>query len=244
MKRSMAILALVFLSAGLALSANAQTAATSEAPGSPAESAAAPPAVDDSSSPSTAPAISADGPPPSPPRSEPLKLDPPRATAIPLAQPLWKDLTRAQRQVLEPFESQWNELPSTEKRAWADIARRFPEMTADEQARVKKRIAEWAQLSPAQRQVARANYRLAQQAGRESVAAQWETYQGLTSDQKNVLGNSGSTSNTAARYAGPSTGLAKVAAQPLPRRQVVIGTDKSPASASGVVPTVGKSARP
>jgi hypothetical protein len=53
-----------------------------------------------------------------------------------------------------------------------------------------------------------------------------------------------STSNTAARYAGPSTGLAKVAAQPLPRRQVVIGTDKSPASASGVVPTVGKSARP
>ena len=244
MKRSMAILALVFLSAGLALSANAQTAATSEAPGSPAESAAATPAVDDSSSPSTAPAISADGPPPSPPRSEPLKLDPPRATAIPLAQPLWKDLTRAQRQVLEPFESQWNELPSTEKRAWADIARRFPEMTADEQARVKKRIAEWAQLSPAQRQVARANYRLAQQAGRESVAAQWETYQGLTSDQKNVLGNSGSTSNTAARYAGPSTGLAKVAAQPLPRRQVVIGTDKSPASASGVVPTVGKSARP
>jgi len=240
----MAILALVFLSAGLALSANAQTAATSEAPGSPAESAAATPAVDDSSSPSTAPAISADGPPPSPPRSEPLKLDPPRATAIPLAQPLWKDLTRAQRQVLEPFESQWNELPSTEKRAWADIARRFPEMTADEQARVKKRIAEWAQLSPAQRQVARANYRLAQQAGRESVAAQWETYQGLTSDQKNVLGNSGSTSNTAARYAGPSTGLAKVAAQPLPRRQVVIGTDKSPASASGVVPTVGKSARP
>jgi hypothetical protein len=117
-------------------------------------------------------------------------------------------------------------------------------MTADEQARVKKRVAEWAQLSPAQRQVARANYRLAQQAGRESVSAQWETYQGLTSDQKNVLGNAGSTTNTASRYAGPSTGLAKVAGQPLPRRQVVISSDNSPASASGVVPTVGKSARP
>ena len=244
MKRSMAILAVVFLSAGLSLSANAQTAATPEAPGSPADSAGVTPAVEDSSSLSTAPAISADGPPPSPPRSEPLRLAPPRASAIPLAQPLWKDLTRAQRQVLEPFESQWYELPATEKRAWSDIARRFPEMTADEQARVKRRIAEWAELTPAQRQVARANYRVAQQAGRESVSAQWETYQGLTSDQKKALGNAGSTSNTAARYAGPSTGLAKVAAQPLPRRQVLIGTDSSPASSSGVVPTVGKSARP
>jgi len=244
MIRLMALWSVAILGAGLAVSANAQTAATPEAPGSPAESALSSPATEDSASQSTAPAMSAEVPPPSPPKSEPLRLDPPRASSIPLAQPLWKDLTRAQRQVLDPFESQWNELPATEKRAWADIARRFPEMTADEQARVKKRIAEWANLSPAQRQIARANYRLAQQAGRESVSAQWETYQGLTSDQKNVLGNSGSTSNTAARYAGPSTGLAKVAAQPLPRRQVVIGTDSSPASASGVVPTAGKSSRP
>ena len=244
MTRSMVLLALAILTAGFASSANAQTTGAPEVSGSPAESAATSPAAEDSAGQLTGPAVSAEAPPPSPPRSEPLRLAPPRASSIPLAQPLWKDLTRAQRQVLEPFESQWNELPATEKRAWSDIARRFPEMTADEQARVRKRIAEWAELSPAQRQVARANYRLAQQAGRENVAAQWETYQGLTSDQKNVLGNAGSTSNTAARYAGPSTGLAKVAAQPLPRRQVVIGTEKSPASASGVVPTVGKSARP
>jgi len=117
-------------------------------------------------------------------------------------------------------------------------------MSADEQARVQRRITEWADLSPAQRQVARANYRLAQQAGRENVAAQWETYQGLTSDQKSVLGNAGSTSNTAARFAGSSTGLAKEAAQPLPRRPVLIGTDNSPAATSGVVPTVGKNPRP
>ena len=244
MMRLMAFSVLAVLSATLVLSANAQTTATPEAPSMPAESASSTPVAEDPASPSTAPAASAEAPPPSPPRSEPLKLDPPRASAIPLAQPLWTDLTSAQRQVLDPFESQWNGLPATEKRAWADIARRFPKMSADEQARVQKRIAEWAGLSPAQRQVARANYRLAQQAGKESIAAQWETYQGLTSDQKSVLGNAGSTSNTAARYAGPSTGLAKEAAQPLPRRPVLIGTDNSPASASGVVPTVGKSTRP
>jgi Protein of unknown function (DUF3106) len=240
----MALSAVAFLSATLALSANAQTASTPEAPSLPAESVNSAPAAEDSASSSPAPASSAEAPPASPPRSEPLKLDPPRASAIPLAQPLWADLTNAQRQVLEPFESQWNGLPATEKRAWADIARRFPKMSADEQARVQKRIAEWAGLSPAQRQLARANYRLAQQTGRENIAAQWETYQGLTSDQKSVLGNAGSTSNTAARYAGSSTGLAKEAAQPLPRRPVLIGTDNSPASASGVVPTVGKSPRP
>ena len=244
MTRLMAFAASAVLSGALALSANAQTASTPEAPGLPAESASGTPTHEDSANPPTAPAISAEAPPPSPPKSEPLKLDPPRASAIPLAQPLWSDLTSAQRQVLEPFESQWNGLPATEKRAWADIARRFPKMGADEQARVQKRIAEWAELSPAQRQVARANYRLAQQAGRDSIAAQWETYQGLTSDQKSVLGNAGSTSNTAARHAGSPTGLAKEAAQPLPRRPVLIGTDSSPASASGVVPTVGKSTRP
>jgi len=244
MTRWLKLSSVALLSAMFALSANAQTASAPEAPSSPAESASSTAPAEDSANPSTAPAISAEAPPASPPRSEPLKLDPPRASAIPLAQPLWADLTSAQRQVLDPFASEWNGLPATEKRAWADIARRFPKMSADEQARVQRRITEWAELSPAQRQVARANYRLAQQAGRENVAAQWETYQGLTSDQKSVLGNAGSTSNTAARFAGSSTGLAKEAAQPLPRRPVLIGTDNSPAATSGVVPTVGKNPRP
>jgi hypothetical protein len=178
----------------------------------------------------------------------PVRLDPPsadrlRPSLLPLVQPLWSDLTPVQQQVLAPFSEQWNGLPVTEKQAWSDLARRFPKMKADEQKRVEKRIAEWAALTPDQRRLARANYRLAQKVGRENLLAEWENYQSMTPEQRSVLGSVG-TSNTAARHVAAQTGLAKEAAQPLPRRQparapVAVGTDGSPTTTGGVAPTVG-----
>jgi hypothetical protein len=164
---------------------------------------------------------------------------------LPLAQPLWSDLNATQRQVLAPFEEKWNALPLTEKRAWADLAQRFPGMKPDEQKRVEKRIVEWAALTPEQRRIARANYVLAQQIARENLLAEWENYQSMTPEQRSVLGAVGNTgSNTAARYVTGPTGLAPVAAQPLPRRApktpvIAVGTDGSAASSGGVAPTVG-----
>jgi hypothetical protein len=207
----------------------------------PAPDAAAPPAA-----PGVAPVA----------RPEPLRLDPPRAdaprpTLLPLAQPLWSDLTPAQQQVLRPFESQWNGLPLSEKRAWADVARRFPQMKPDEQRRIERRVAEWAQLTPDQRRVARANYRLAQQAEREQLLAEWERYQSLTPEQQAVLRAAGATSNTAARHAGAVTGLAREAAQPLPRRApplpsgLTVGTPGGTSGgAGGVAPTSGAAPTP
>lgn len=182
-------------------------------------------------------------------KPEPLRLEPPapdrlRPSLVPLAQPLWSELTASQQRVLAPFASQWNALPVTEKRAWAELASRFPQMKADEQKRVEKRIGEWAALTPDQRRLARANYRLMkqQEVGRERLLAEWENYQSMTPEQRSVLGSVG-TSNTAARHVAAQTGLAKTAAQPLPRRQptppVAVGTDGSPASSRGVSQTVG-----
>ena len=178
----------------------------------------------------------------------PVRLDPPsadrlRPSLLPLVQPLWSDLTPVQQQVLAPFSEQWNGLPVTEKQAWADLARRFPKMKADEQKRVEKRIAEWAALTPDQRRLARANNRLAQKVGRENLLAEWENYQSMTPEQRSVLGSVG-TSNTAARHVAAQTGLAKEAAQPLPRRlparlPVAVGTDGSPTATGGVAPTLG-----
>jgi hypothetical protein len=178
-------------------------------------------------------------------RAEPIRLEPARASLLPLAQPLWSDLTTVQQQVLAPFEAQWNALPLTEKRAWADLARRFPQLKTDAQARVQKRVAEWARLTPEQRRVARNNYRLAQQVARENVLAEWERYQAMTPEQRNVLNAAGSTSNTAARHVAAPNGLAKVAAQPLPRgtprtqATLTVGTDGGGKPAAGVAPTVG-----
>jgi hypothetical protein len=205
------------------------------------------PAVDPPAAVAPVDAVPAMPAPPAPPvaRAEPIRLDPPRTTLLPLAQPLWSELTPAQQQVLQPFATQWNALPVTEKRAWADLALRFPKMKAGEQQRVEKRIAEWAALTPDQRRTARANYRLAQQVARNRVLAEWENYQSMTPEQRSVLGTVG-TSNTAARHVAAPTGLAKEAAQPLPRRALrfpFAGADGTTVPAAGVAPTVGPAPR-
>jgi hypothetical protein len=206
--------------------------------------AAPPPAAVESAAPAPAQTAAPAAPAAPAARHDPIRLDPPRASLLPLAQPLWSDLSAAQRRVLEPFESQWNGLPISEKRAWAELASRFPKMKADEQKRVEKRVEEWAALTPEQRRLARANYRLAQQVARENLLAEWENYQSMTPEQRSVLGTAGSTSNTAARHAGASTGLAKQAAQPLPRRaparpSVTAGTGGVQSPTGTVMPTVG-----
>ena len=224
--------ALLALAAGRAVAADAPAAATAE------------PASGASTLPETAQAESAVA--ATVQKSEPVRFDPPsadrlRPSLLPLVQPLWSDLSPAQQQVLAPFSAQWNGLPITEKRAWGELASRFPKMKPDEQKRVEKRIGEWAALTPDQRRLARANYRLAQKVGRDNLLAEWENYQSMTPEQRSVLGSIG-TSNTAARHVAAQTGLAKEAAQPLPRRlprSLAAGTDGNAAAVGGVTPTVG-----
>ena len=161
-----------------------------------------------------------------------------RQSLLPLAQPLWSNLKPAQQTVLAPFTGQWNSLPVEEKLAWVAVADRYPKMSDAEHSKVDLRIREWARLTPDQRRQARANYRLAKQLPQEERVAQWHQYNTMTDEQKKVLQQSGSTSNTGARHAGARTALAKEAAQPLgqPTRPAV---RLSPASvpSSGLVPT-------
>ena len=226
--------ALLALAAGRVVAADAPGAATTEpAPGGSNQ----PEAAAAQAEPAAAATVQ---------KSEPIRFDPPsadrlRPSLLPLAQPLWSDLNPTQQQVLAPFSAQWNGLPLTEKRAWAELASRFPKMKPDEQKRVENRIGEWAALTPDQRRLARANYRLAQKVGRDNLLAEWENYQSMTPEQRSVLGSIG-TSNTAARHVAAQTGLAKEAAQPLPRRlprSLAAGTDGNAAAAGGVAPTVG-----
>jgi hypothetical protein len=138
-----------------------------------------------------------------------------RPSLLPLAQPLWSALTRSQQSVLQPFEGQWNSWPTAEKRRWLALADRLPRMDAENQARARTRIAEWAALTPEQQRIALRNYRLAKQLPPDERKARWERYSEMTPEQQQVLRASGWTSNTAARHAGARTGLAKEAAQPL-----------------------------
>ena len=131
--------------------------------------------------------------------------------------PRWNSLSPAQQTLLDPFKDSWTTLPDAEQRAWAELALRFPRLPADQQERAQKRIQEWAALTPQQRQMARSNYRLAKVLPPEARVQQYEAYRELSPEQRGVLRSAGSTSNTAAALASPTVGLAKNAAQPMPR---------------------------
>lgn len=132
-----------------------------------------------------------------------------------LVEPLWADLTPDQRSVLEPFGAQWNTWSAQEKRVWVSLANKWPQYTPVQQARAKQRIKDWAALSPEQRRLARSNYRLANKLPKSELVDQTKRYEGMTPEQRTVLRENGSTSNTAAKYGGARTGLAKDAAKPL-----------------------------
>jgi hypothetical protein len=140
-----------------------------------------------------------------------------RGSLVSMLEPLWVDLTAAQQTALAPFAPEWNTWPMAEKKSWVALANKLPSMSADSRAKAQRRIMEWANLSPEQRRVARANYRLAKERPAQKRVEEWQNYQSLTQEQRDILRRAGSTSNTAAGHAGAPTGLAKEAQQPLPR---------------------------
>lgn len=140
-----------------------------------------------------------------------------RQSLLPLAQPLWTELSRAQQQTLAPFAAEWNIWPAAEKRSWVSLSDRMPSMAPEKRQKMTERIIEWARLTPEERQTARDNYRLAKERSADIRANAWERYRSMTQEQRSVLREAGTTSNTAAGHAGSPSGLAKEAAQPLPR---------------------------
>jgi Protein of unknown function (DUF3106) len=132
-----------------------------------------------------------------------------------VAEPLWVDLTPANKVFLKPFEKSWYTLTPVERKSWVTLANKVPKLSAPEQKRAAARVNEWAALTPEQRKLARANYRLAQNLNKDERTEQWQRYESMTPAQQAVLRGSGWTSNTAAKHGGSTTGLAKEAAQPI-----------------------------
>ncbi len=114
------------------------------------------------------------------------------AKAAPVGEqgPRWRDLTRSQRQSLEPLETVWMTITMDRKLKWIEIAQRMPAMPADERARVQLRMAEWVMLGPTERGIARLNFQEAKQVDPEVRQAQWKAYQALSDDEKRQLAGS------------------------------------------------------
>jgi hypothetical protein len=93
------------------------------------------------------------------------------------SRPAWTELTAAQQQVLAPLQSEWEQLDTTRRKKWVDIANRYPTMKQAQQQRFQKRMQEWAQLTPEERRVAREQYRALKKIPPKERKEKWKEYQ-------------------------------------------------------------------
>lgn len=119
-------------------------------------------------------------------------FSPVQAVVPPLKQPAWTDLSAEQKQILAPLAGEWNKLESFRQKKWLDIARRYPTMSAEEQARIQRRMQDWVKLSPEERKAAREKYKNLKKAPpehKEAVKQKWEEYKLLPEEEKQRLKN-------------------------------------------------------
>ena len=103
----------------------------------------------------------------------------------------WPGLTPLQQQTLQPLALNWNSLSEAQKRKWLEISKNYQSLSPEDQAVMHSRMHEWVSLSPQQRAEARLNFattkELSKQLTPDEKKAKWQTYQALSSDEKQKL---------------------------------------------------------
>lgn len=139
--------------------------------------------------------------------------------AVPeLRQPAWAELRIEQKQILAPLARDWDQLEAYRKKKWLGIAARYPGMNPQEQARVQRRMQDWARLTPEQRKHARDQYKTLQKAPpekRETVKQKWEEYKELPEEERKRLAEAAK-ARPVARTGTAKPGIAKPTALAAP----------------------------
>ncbi len=105
----------------------------------------------------------------------------------PLSQPSWAQLTAEQKRVLAPLAGEWDKMEGFRRKKWLGIAQRYTSLTPDEQARIQRRMTDWAKLTPDERKRARDQYMSLQNAPpekKEAVKQKWQEYKELPESEK------------------------------------------------------------
>ena len=168
-----------------------------------------------------------------------LSLFSPAQAVVPeLRQPAWAELTQEQKLILAPLSRDWNSMEAFRKKKWLGIAKRYPTMKPEEQARVQRRMQDWASLTPEQRTQARAQYKTLKTAPpekKEAIKQKWEQYKEVPGEERKRLAE-----KAAKRSAKPHALTPKLpaAAQPLPAAvPAVAPPPPSPPTATAEAPT-------
>ncbi len=109
------------------------------------------------------------------------------AVSVVIAGPKWQELSQGQQHILKPLSTTWNSLHATSKSKWIAIAQSYPSRSPAEQLRMQERMVEWAALTPVARERARLNFAETKKLSPAERAADWETYQGLSAQEKKAF---------------------------------------------------------
>ncbi|MDP2826419.1 MAG: DUF3106 domain-containing protein [Sulfuritalea sp.] len=108
----------------------------------------------------------------------------------PLSQPSWAELNAEQKRVLAPLSTEWDKMDGFRRKKWLGIAQRYQSLSADEQARMQRRMTDWAKLTPDERKRARDKYKSLQKdppEKKEAVKLKWQEYKELPESEKSRL---------------------------------------------------------
>jgi hypothetical protein len=103
----------------------------------------------------------------------------------------WNTLNESQRSVLAPLQSDWASIDAQRQQKWLEMAARFPSMPAQEQTRIKERMAQWSRLTPTQRNLARQQFQEARELPAEQRSTRWQEYQALPAEEREALARQG-----------------------------------------------------
>ena len=135
----------------------------------------------------------------------------PLANAVSIA-PSWRELTPAQRDVLQPLAKSWDSLSVLHRRKWIALTPTYAGLSAENKEKMRARMVEWTALSPREREVARLNFVEAKKVAPSERAAGWEAYQALSPQERQKL----------ASQAQPKPAGAAVVAKPVASNKLAV----------------------
>lgn len=136
----------------------------------------------------------------------------------------WSSLTTSQQKTLAPLQRDWNTIEASRRAKWIELAARFPSMPKEEQARIQERMAEWARMTPADRNRARLQFQEAKQVPAIDRKAQWEAYQALPPAQREALAQTAKQSAKTGSTPATAGTVASAGSAPQGKRNLVQAT--------------------
>ncbi|MEP7061917.1 MAG: DUF3106 domain-containing protein [Betaproteobacteria bacterium] len=115
----------------------------------------------------------------------------PAAAQVTMPSPAWSALSPQDRATLAPLAPpEWDRLDGQRKQKWLGLAKRYPTMSPERQARMRDQMQAWSRLTPDQRRTARERYEAMKKLPPEQKAEmrrKWEEYRKLPPEEQAAM---------------------------------------------------------